>query len=60
MQAGAANWDDDRLPHQQWQGREVSFMKANEHAKERQGTWNSEGLQGAALAIVDGDREQGR
>ena len=53
-------WDDDRLPHQQWQGREVSFMQSNQHSKERQGVWNNEGLHGAALAIVDGDQENGR
>lgn len=59
-QTKAPGWEDDRLPHQQWQGRQVSFMRANEHTRERQGVWDSEGLQGAALAIVEGDRDQGR
>ena len=64
-QTGAGNkgpeaWQDDRLPHQQWQGREAAFMRSNEHSRERQGVWNSEGLQGAALALVEGDQKHGK
>ena len=57
---GDGDWSGDRLLHQQWQGREVSFMRANEHSRERQGVWESAGLEGAALALVDGDRDNGR
>ncbi|KAK9806719.1 hypothetical protein WJX72_000486 [[Myrmecia] bisecta] len=57
--SGGKASDDDRLPHQQWQGGDVRFMKSNEHSKERAGVWNKEGLQGAPLAIVSGDEKSG-
>ena len=51
---------DERLPHQQWQGRSTQFMRSNEHNRERAGTWNTEGLEGPALDLVEGDEESGR
>ena len=51
---------DDRQPHQRWQGRSTEFMQSNQHSRERQGVWNTEGLQGPALAIVEGDRDGAR
>ncbi len=38
-----------------WQGREVTFMRSNEHSGQRRGTWKPEGLAGAAKALVEGD-----
>lgn len=52
--------DDDRLPHQKWQGKGTNFMKSNEHSKERAGTWNTAGLEGVALQIVKEDERNGR
>ena len=54
------NRSDERLPHQQWQGKSTQFMRSNEHRKERAGVWNAEGLEGSALALVKGDEESGR
>lgn len=51
---------DERLPHQQWQGKSTQFMRSNEHRKERAGVWNAKGLEGPALALVKGDEESGR
>ena len=51
---------DDRLPHQRWQGRSTQFMQSNQHSGERQGVWNTSGLAGAALDIVQGDRDGAR
>lgn len=56
----SASSGDDRLPHQQWQGRSTRFMRSNEHGRDRSGAWNTEGLEGAALAIVAGDEKSGR
>ena len=47
----------DQLAHNQWQGRDVEFMRSNEHSKERQGAWNADGLSGAAKEIVAGDEK---
>ncbi|KAK9806472.1 hypothetical protein WJX73_000758 [Symbiochloris irregularis] len=57
--SGSGTWQDDRLPHQQWQGRDVAFMRSNEHSRERQGVWSLEGLQGATLSLVQGDQKHG-
>ncbi len=46
---------DDRLPHQQWQGRSTNFMRSNEHSRERNGAWDTSGVQGIARTIVEGD-----
>ena len=35
-------------------------MRSNEHSRDRAGVWNTEGLQGAALALVKGDEGSGR
>ena len=38
-----------------WQGKEVTFMRANEHSGSRRGGWKPEGLSGAAQRLVEGD-----
>lgn len=57
----AASWGEgERLAHSQWQGAEVKFMQANEHSRERQGVWDTSGLQGAALSLVQQDEQAAR
>ena len=58
--AAGASADDDRLPHQRWQGKSTKFMRSNEHGGDRSGVWSTEGLEGAALSIVAGDEKSGR
>ncbi|RWW19954.1 hypothetical protein BHE74_00010035 [Ensete ventricosum] len=42
---------------EQWQGRAASFMQSNDHAsRETERKWNTDGLDGAALKLVEGDR----
>lgn len=42
---------------EQWQGREISFMQSNEHRdKESQRRWDTSGLEGVPLKLVEGDR----
>ena len=66
MQPGGGGRDeggqdgDERLAHQRWQGREVAFMRGNEHSSERRGAWDAAGLAGAARALVEGDRDAAR
>ncbi|GAB4819879.1 hypothetical protein N2152v2_006925 [Parachlorella kessleri] len=51
---------EERLPTEGWQGRKTRFMQNNEHSREREGgVWNTEGLQGSVLALVEGDRDNG-
>ncbi|KAH9572132.1 hypothetical protein CY35_02G130500 [Sphagnum magellanicum] len=40
-----------------WQGREVSFMRSNDHAHEKAGKWDTSGLDGAALHLVQEDQK---
>ncbi|PSS35912.1 Phosphoglucan, water dikinase [Actinidia chinensis var. chinensis] len=42
---------------EQWQGRAASFMRSNEH-RDREGgrKWDTSGLEGLALKLVEGDR----
>jgi len=40
-----------------WQGREVSFMRSNDHAHEKAGKWDTWGLEGAALHLVQEDQK---
>ncbi|KAK9146046.1 hypothetical protein Sjap_005949 [Stephania japonica] len=41
----------------QWQGKAVSFMRSNEHRnRELERKWDTEGLEGLALKLVEGDR----
>lgn len=41
----------------QWQGKSVSFMQSNEHRnRESDRRWDTSGLQGLALKLVEGDR----
>ena len=41
---------------QEWQGRNISFMRSNEHNREQRGKWDVSGLEGSALYLVDGDK----
>eukprot|EP00262_Sarcandra_glabra_P011298 TRINITY_DN2713_c0_g1_i2.p1 TRINITY_DN2713_c0_g1~~TRINITY_DN2713_c0_g1_i2.p1 ORF type:complete len:1245 (-),score=236.50 TRINITY_DN2713_c0_g1_i2:241-3843(-) len=42
---------------EQWQGRAASFMQSNEHRdRESERRWNTEGLDGLALQLVESDR----
>ena len=52
--------DLDRLAINSWQGKGVSFMQSNEHKRDRSGQWDTSGLEGAALALVEGDQKSGR
>ena len=58
--SNGARQSDERLPHQQWAGRSTQFMQSNDHRREREGVWNTEGLEGAALDLVKGDEDSGR
>ncbi|XP_077226596.1 chloroplastidic phosphoglucan, water dikinase (ATGWD3) [Tasmannia lanceolata] len=41
----------------EWQGSSASFMRSNEHRnRETTRSWNTEGLEGLALKLVEGDR----
>lgn len=43
---------------EKWQGKEASFMRSNEHGdRERQRQWDTSGLEGVALKLVEGDRD---
>jgi hypothetical protein len=55
--AGPRRSSADLLPHNAWQGRDIDFMRSNEHSRERNGTWNTDGLDGAALRFVSGDKK---
>eukprot|EP00250_Pteridium_aquilinum_P016715 c23252_g1_i1 orf=383-3940(-) len=41
---------------QEWQGRQVAFMRSNEHKGENKGKRDTSGLEGSALYLVDGDK----
>lgn len=42
---------------QQWQGVDISFMRSNEHrSRERERKWDTSGLEGLALKLVEGDQ----
>ena len=53
----AAGEEDDRPEYLRWQGREATFMQANDHSRERGGIWDATGLEGAARALVEGDEK---
>ena len=59
-QSHGSSSDNGRLPTEQWQGQKTSFMRSNEHSKDRRGSWHPEGLEGAALHLVQGDEKNGR
>ncbi|ESQ32164.1 hypothetical protein EUTSA_v10003634mg [Eutrema salsugineum] len=41
----------------QWQGKDASFMRSNEHGNREVGrNWDTTGLEGSALKMVEGDR----
>lgn len=35
-----------------WQGKGITFMRSNEHTRERNGVWDTSGLSGPALTLV--------
>lgn len=51
--------EDLPLPSRQWIGKDVVFMRSNQHSSEREGIWNTEGLEGPALHLVQGDESAG-
>ena len=55
VQTGSTRASADVLPHNAWQGRNINFMRSNEHSRERDGTWNTDGLKGGAVQFVSGD-----
>jgi phosphoglucan,water dikinase len=59
--APAPAGDDAALPGREWAGGETVFMRSNEHAsvREQRASWDTAGLAGAALAVVEGDRGAG-
>jgi len=47
---------DDEGAASQWQGRQVKFMRSNDHSHERQGKWDTAGLPpGPVFDLVKGD-----
>ena len=46
---------DDKPELEQWSGNDIVFMQSNEHPREREGEWNTDGLDGVALKLVQGD-----
>lgn len=48
---------DEDAPGVQWHGKAVSFMRSNDHSKERRGKWDTTGLTGPALQLVRGDEK---
>ncbi|XP_071742670.1 phosphoglucan, water dikinase, chloroplastic isoform X2 [Rutidosis leptorrhynchoides] len=55
---GSLNLDAAGSPFvEKWQGKGTSFMKSNEHgSRERQRQWDTSGLDGVALKLVEGDQ----
>lgn len=58
--SGSGSTADERLQHNQWQGADVEFMQSNNHKRERNGVWDTTGLEGAALHIVSSDQKAAR
>uniref|UniRef100_A0A061RNS8 Phosphoglucan, water dikinase n=2 Tax=Tetraselmis sp. GSL018 TaxID=582737 RepID=A0A061RNS8_9CHLO len=56
-ESSLGSMDSDRPEHEQWAGAQVQFMTENRHSRERSGKWDTAGLEGAALALVQGDRK---
>ena len=40
-----------------WLGKDVEFMTENRHTREREGQWDTAGLEGMGLKVVEGDKE---
>ncbi|KAI5077777.1 hypothetical protein GOP47_0007601 [Adiantum capillus-veneris] len=53
---GADNFVASTSFVQEWQGRQVSFMRSNEHKRESTGKRDTSDLEGSALQLVDGDK----
>ncbi|KAL4852989.1 Phosphoglucan [Chlorella vulgaris] len=47
----------DDSSRREWKGRELRFMRSNEHSRDRQGVWDTSGLEGGVLHLVEGDRD---
>jgi hypothetical protein len=43
-----------------WVGKDVAFMRSNDHSRDRRGRWDTAGLTGVALHLVKGDERSGR
>ncbi|CAM6112841.1 unnamed protein product [Calypogeia fissa] len=41
---------------QGWQGKDINFMRSNEHARDQVGNWDTTGLDEPAKHIVEGDK----
>lgn len=54
---GSADAAEERRAHQQWQGPATTFMRSNDHTRERKQRWDPTRVQGTALTIVEGDRD---
>lgn len=53
------SFEDDKPELEQWSGDSTVFMQSNEHPRERQGQWETSGLDGTALKLVQGDERAG-
>jgi hypothetical protein len=51
------NGEGQQALHQQWQGRATTFMRSNEHTRDRKQRWDPSLVQGTALCFVEGDRD---
>lgn len=45
--------DDDTARVSGWQGKQVTFMRSNQHSKERSGKWDTSGLPPAPHPLRD-------
>lgn len=62
-EASGGSGSDDAGPsftHSTWKGKDVRFMKSNDHSGDRRGAWNTDGLEGALLTLVEGDSKAAR
>lgn len=58
--SSGADFDGDGSPTGAWRGKEVQFMRENAHSRERSGRWDTSGLEGTLLQVVQGDEKSGR
>lgn len=40
----------------QWQGKNVSFIRSHDHDSGKNTNWDTSGLEGVSLKLVEGDR----
>lgn len=57
-ESGGAVLEAESSPFvEQWQGGAASFMRSNEHgSRERDGKWDTSGLDGVVVRLIEGDR----